>query len=618
MNSLQKKIKIADSLDKDAFTKLLDDLSDLYFNGETNVTDEVYDSLVNIYEKKFGNRKKVGAPVGNKYRETLPKYLGSLDKVKTKDELRRWTKKKKGPYIIEDKVDGISALLCNGKLLTRGNGTVGTNVSHILKYISLPTIKGCVRGELYISKTLFNKKYKEDFANARNMVAGLLNPLSKNRNVDAVKDLTFIAYEYDDKTYTHCHSKQLDILSKSGFITPVITKRDSLSIEDLTELISLRKLNADYDMDGLVIVHDFPEIPVTGENPDNAIAFKIEGECIVTEVQFVEWNPSKHGILKPRVKVKPVSLCGVEINWTTGFNAKFIKDNNIAGGAKISITRSGDVIPYIKEVIEPAEEPDMPLEDYRWNETEVDIIIDENDEVKMRKIVEFFKTLDAKFVGTSTIEKIYKNGFNTLQKILSLDVDSLVKIDGIQKKSATRIVDAIQKSITNVSLARIAAASGCLGIGFGEKKIQSIVSEYPNILDIDESREDMIDLIKGIGGFQKTAGQFVDNLPKLKEFLKTHPTIKLEDPKEVEIVFEDSDDEYESLSGKTIVFTGIRDKKLENNITLRGGKVTTSVSKKTSILVTSQRYSGSTKEHKAEQLDVEILTIDEFKEKYGL
>jgi NAD-dependent DNA ligase len=399
-------------------------------------------------------------------------------------------------------------------------------------------------------------------------------------------------------------------------------------VQYLSSLLLKRKDEADYDMDGLVIVNDIAIPAVKKDNPDNSIAFKAEGEVVVTEAEYVEWNASKHGVLKPRVKVKPVSLCGVQINWATGFNAKFIYDNGVGRGAKLLITRSGDVIPYIKEVVQQAEEPDMPTKDYTWNDTRVDIILSEiNDDVKMRKIVEFFKSLDAKFVGKSTIEKLYIAGFNTLKKILNARVEDLTKIEGIQKKSAQRIVDAVTNCITSVPLERVAAASGCLGMGFGERKMKSILNVYPDILDIECNREDMIVMIRRIGGFQKTAEQFVDNLPRLRRFLSDHPMITLQ-RREMEIVFEEDsecednnsdegdEDKKHSLSGKIVVFTGTRDKNIEHIICMRGGKVTTSVSGKTNILVTSQRYSGSSKEVKAEQLGVEILTLEQFREKY--
>ncbi len=170
---LQSRVKLVDSFDIDEFRKLLSDLSNNYHNktiknekDEITLEDNDYDSLLEIYRQKFGEEyNKIGfIPGGNIFKETLPKYMGSLNKIKTEEELNRWIKKYSGPYVITDKIDGISALYNGKKLWTRGDGKVGTNISHILKYLNLPRIKqDClVRGELYIPKKIFEQKYKLD------------------------------------------------------------------------------------------------------------------------------------------------------------------------------------------------------------------------------------------------------------------------------------------------------------------------------------------------------------------------------------------------------------------------------------------------------------------------
>lgn len=628
--SITDQIKVADKLSKSEFKILLKKLEDKYHNKElddkNHVSDETYDSLLEIYTKKYGEYKIVGAPVAKKFKEKLPKYLPSLDKLRTISELSRWMKKYTGPFVITDKIDGVSAVYGNNKLYTRGDGFEGTNISHVIKYLNLPkSSKVYARGEIYMPKDIFQKKYKDEFSNTRNMVTGLLNPLSKSPNVEALNDLRFAVYEYDDCTYTQSQSQQLDILEETGFDLPyneVVV--DTLTIEYLDTLIRKRKTESNYDMDGLVIVNDVAVKPVTKGLPENAVAFKIEGEVVITIVKSVEWNASKHGVLKPRVNFDEVTL-GVKVNWSSGFNAKFIFDNKVGPGAKIKLTRSGDVIPYIKEVVEQADEPDMPDdEEYEWNETGVDIVlIDETDDVKVRKIVEFFKVLDAKFVGKETLKKLFENGFTTLQSIFDATPEKLVKVEGIRKKSAQRIVDAVKECICNVPLAKLSAASGMLGFGFGERNMEAILEVYPDILDYSEIEEDeMKEKIIEIKGFSdKRASQFAKNIHSLKHFISIHSmiTIKKNEINEMEIIFDDdesdSDSKY-SLKGKTIVFTGIRDTKVEDIIKDRGGKVTTQVSGKTDILVVAQRYSGSTKEIKAEQLGKEILNMEDFTNKY--
>lgn len=659
--------KTADDLPKDEFIKLIEKLCIDYHNGISYVTDDTYDSIKDLYEKKFNEEyKKVGAPVvGSQEKKKLPKYMGSLNKITDKKSLDNWKKKNPGPYVITDKIDGISGLQRSKDLYTRGDGTIGTDISHLVSTINIPKNIGDVmaRMEIVMPKSIFEEKYSIETANARNMVSGLVN--RKHFDPKPAKDLLILAYEYDDGTEMK-QSDQLKKLSAIGYNIPYqnnIEDEDILTVEYLQKLLTERKENADYDIDGLVIFRDVPCRPVVGENPKNAVAFKMEGECIITTVEEVEWNTSKHGLLKPRVRIVPVQLCGVTITWCTGFNAKFIQDNNICKGCTVEVTRRGDVTPYIKDVPNPGDHPDMP-DDYEWakkkymvleeelegygrniddddlivekhgeeeyyvwySDSEVDIRIKgENDDMRIKKLVSFFKKLDAKFVGESSLQKLYNAGYTTLHDIFNLSVDDICGIEGFQNKGATRIVDAIHVAITDVPLAKIAAASGVMGIGIGEKKIQLVVDKHPDILDLDIPVSEMTDLIKDVGGFKTLAVHFASKLPKLRVFFEEHPEITLKKEKvrkTVPIIFEDEDEIIEvdekgsELNGKIVVFTGFRNKDAEEKIKDCGGKVTTTVSGKTNLLVVAKRYSGNSKEIKADQLGIEVMTGEEFMKRY--
>ena len=646
-----------DNLCKKDYIKLLDNLCLDYYNGTGYVDDETYDSAKEMFEIKFGELyEKIGAPVvGSQQKKKLPKFMGSLNKIKDRKSLDNWKKTYKGPYVITDKIDGVSCLQHKNNLYTRGDGIIGTDISHLASIISVPKNINDVfaRMEIVMPKDKFEEKYGDDTANPRNMVSGLVN--RKNVNPKIANDLLILAYEYDNGMKIK-QSDQFEKLEQLGYTIPnktLVKTSEDLTIEMLQKLLTERKKNANYDIDGLVIVSDIPYTPIVGENPKNAIAFKMEGECVSTIVEEVQWNVSKHGLLKPRVRVVPVNLCGVTITWFTGFNARFILDNNICKGCTIEGTRSGDVIPYIKDIIIPGDHADMPSEDYEWSkkkymvtkkeledygrseddselilethgnekyyvwydDSEVDIRIKgENDDMKIKKIISFFKKLEAKFVGESTIQKLYEHGYKTLNDIFNLSVDDICKIDGFKNKGATRIVEAIHSSITDVPLAKIAAASGVMGVGIGEKKFQLVVDKHPDIMEFDIPLSEMTDIIKEVGGFDKLAVHFASKLSILKVFLEEHPEISLKKEKKYEkkkrgssvtIVFEDSDGEenesedsedseeeenFNDLDGKTIVFTGFRSKEAEEKIKRCGGKVTTSVSKKTNLLVVAQRY----------------------------
>jgi len=609
----------AHSMSKDEFKNLLSTLSDKYYNGnEDSVSDTVYDNLVEIYTKRFGEYKVVGAVVRNN-KVKLSKYMGSLDKVKTQKELDRWIQKNNGDVVvITDKIDGISALYDKKTLSTRGDGVVGSDITYVLPYLKLPLTDVLVRGEIYMPKSIFNKLYSDKFSNARNMTAGLLNASSKERDVVALSHLRFLAYEYDTKKYDMGQQIQLMMLSTIGFKTPEpsILSPTELTVEILHDLLERRKEKADYEMDGLVISSNIPQVLVDGENPKNAIAFKVDGECVTTTVEHIEWNASKHGVLKPRVKFNQVKL-GVDIDYATGFNAKFISDKRLCRGAVISVTRSGDVIPYIKEVITPGDAPQMPECEYKWNDTNTDIyeVGGDSDDTQKKRLCEFFKVLGAKHLGEKTIEKLYNGGYNTIYKILNVDKRELLELDGVGEKSAERILAEIQGCTKSVDISKLACACGVFGLGFGEKRIDTIFSEFPDIIDRYKTngKEKTVADVRGIRGFKEISVQFVDRLDKLIEFLDTHPQVGVvhKSQKNNNIAVANT-----ALTGKTVVFTGGKDKELEEKIQSFGGKVTTSVSKNTHILVTATRYSGSSKEVKAEQLGVEILTRSEFMKKY--
>ena len=637
-------LKNVDILNKIEFDNLLQELQDCYYNNQPKISDEEYDSLVDIYETKFGKYKTIGVVGNNQKKVKHTKYLGSLNKATDEKKITLFSKKYKGPYVVSDKIDGLSALTNGIFISTRGDGYIGTDISHLIQYLNIPKVRnGLVRGEIVMEKNVFNEKYK-DKSNARNMTSGLVN--SKYPNKEELKNLIFLAYEYDNGNGDMSQTEQFSYLKKLGFHIPFYTVINKLDINELTSLVKKRKNEGAYDVDGVVVVNDIATKIIVGENPKHAIAFKIEGECIIAEVKRVEWNVSKLGILNPRIEIYPIKLKDVVITFVTGHNAKYIIDNKIGPKTKLKITRSGDVIPYIKEVIEGTESqlPDVSYTWYKYKrvipenvfksmkpnhseylieerdgekmyiiyeESEVDIMIkEETDDLKKRKIFEFFKCLNAKNLGPATIDKLYDEGFTTLKKIFNITIKELLKIGGIKEKGGERILIAIQSSITNVELSKLIAATGVLGNGIGEKKIQLILDEYPDILEYKESSSSLAEKIERIKGFKMMSYQISENFPKIQQFIKEHPEITIKEEKEM--FYEDS-----LLKNKIIVFTKIRNKELEEKIKNKGGKIEDSITKKTDILVVNKRYEGSNKETKAEKLgNIEILTISEFEESY--
>ena len=645
-------IKATKIKDKSEFKNLLNSLCESYYNNslkdkeekKEKCDDKTYDKLVEIYESKFNSPfKKIGAkPIQTLSKIKLPYYMGSLDKIKTQHKLDLWIKnmnilndhlKEKLDFVITDKIDGVSILYENSNnktiLAKRGDGVIGTDISNLIPYFSLPKIKNCaVRGELVISKEMF-EKYKDEMITARNMVSGITN--AKHPDEKMLKSCSLIVYQYlDDLKMERKKSEQLELIKKLGFKTPQYSSLNKIDIDKCKELITERIKNSKYELDGLVITANIETELLIGKNPKVSIAYK-EGDIgVITTVKEVEWNASKQGILKPTVIMEQIVIDDVKINRATGFNAKFIVDNSINKGTVIEVVRSGKVIPYIKNIIEGSEEPSLPDEEYKWNETKVDIILkdfENNENVIKKQITDFFKQLDAKFLGEKTIEKLYDNSFTTLKEIFNIKIKDLLKIEGIKQKSAERIKNAITNSIENVSLCKIMSASGKFS-GFGEKKIQLILDQYPEIMELyKEMGDDLIEDLEKIKGLKKLASVFIYSLGDFISFLEEHNEITI-NPEEnnSNIEFIDSDENKEekktfTLNDQIIVFTGFRDKSLEDKIKNLGGKVTSAISGKTTMIVKKvkgSKKSPSTKELKAIEQGVEIIKYEDFIKKYEL
>ena len=366
-----------------------------------------------------------------------------------------------------------------------------------------------------------------------------------------------------------------------------------------------------------------------------------------THVVDVIWQVSKDGYLKPRVQVMPIKLGGVTIQYATGFNADFIEKNKIGVGAVIQIIRSGDVIPYIKSVTTPAESPKMPEETYHWNDTHVDIVLDNvsgNATVLEKQIAAFFKGIEVDGLGPGNVKKIIKAGHDSVPKILRMTEADLLKVEGFQQKTAKKLFDGIHSKIDGASLTTLMTASQQFGRGFGQEMVELIMTKYPEVLPSDERKVDKLVAIPGIG--QKTAERFVEHIPKFMDFVKecgledkiqqkiksasASPNQAVEPPKTITesiiSVFSPNKttepavvvDTNNILMGKSVAMTGFRDKELEAVLKTRGAKVSPNIKNGLlALLVKSMdenQTSGKLKE--AKDKNIPIMTVDEFKKQY--
>ena len=600
-------------------TKLIKLADNIYYNQDNEImTDQEYDFLKDELEKRKPNHKllsKIGSKTHSKNKVKLPYHMGSMDKIKPGKELiQKWIKKYTGPYVYSDKLDGTSGLLVlpDNKLYTRGNGTIGTDISSIIKYIKgIPNYnkKYVVRGEFIISKKDFSK-FKDKYCNSRAMINGLIN--KKKANVNELKYINFVAYELVYPEYNI--SKQFSDLKKNKFNVVFNKKIKKLNDDILSNILKDRKSNSNYDIDGIIVMDDNKHKRNSSGNPKYAFAFKdiLEDQITKAEILKVEWRISKDRLLKPRVHLKPVKLCGITIKHVTGHNAKFIKNNGIGKGAIIKLIRSGDVIPYILDVIKKVK-PEFPKISYKWNSTNVEIVLDDNSDISnkdllVQNLLYFFKKMEIRNIDTKTIIKLVDNKLNSIDKILKASVVDFLKIDGFKDVLANKIHNNIHNQLKNIKLNILMAASNIFGSGLAEKKLLLIINKYPNILTLKNSNSELLDLILEIDGFSdKTANDFIKNLPKFKKFLLKLPkiTIKRNQTK--------SNNKFDNFK---IVFSGFRNKEWQQLIEDGGGKITTTVSKNTNILIVKDKSETSSKITKAKKLNIKIITIDQFKKLY--
>lgn len=620
--------KILKSNGKSSFNKVISELSiseleqvitytaDKYYNSSNPViTDDHYDILFDFLRKKEPKSlvlKNIGAPVKSKNKVKLDYWLGSMNKIKyPSNHLESWTKKYKPVhgYNLSDKLDGVSALITykhNGqiRMYTRGSSKEGTDITPLIKYLNLPDwkdvslyckqnkIKGisnliAFRGEIIIKKDIFNKKWSDILKNGRNSVSGLVN--SKTINPELANDTDLVVYEVVEPFYPI--EKQLKIIKSIGFIqVPNKTINESIDFEMLSKYFKERRTKSDYDIDGIIITScENNERNIDG-NPEYAFAFKdiLEDQKAKTTVISIEWNVSKDGLIKPTILLKPVTIGGVEIKRVTGFNAKFIVDNKIGPDAQVEIIRSGDVIPKIQKIIKISKFDSLPDMEYTWNETNVDIILDnfkDSSKVLIKNIYYFFSTMETKGLGERNVEKMVNSGLDSVPKILAADKKRLLLVEGFGEKTAENLVESINKALINISLAKLIASSNKLGHGIGEEKIKQVLEIYPNLM-LDHkkwSKKEFIDKIKEISGWEdKTATRLATNF---KEFEKFHSSISkyitLEESSPAKL----NNQIKSEFTGKTFIFTGFRDKLLESKIKELGGVIISNISKKTDYLI---------------------------------
>lgn len=621
----------------------------LYREGNPIMSDKEYDSMKESLEKYFPDsdilkKSIVEESVKGDRMEKLPYPMFSLEKVKTVDEIVRWVKdvwelSSNDRIVITPKYDGISLLVdeTTNDCWTRGDGTEGQNSRDHYRYVNHGNPmnkKGCFTfGEAIIPIGMFLKNVKPlGYKSARNAVAGAFN--ADDFNAQVLGNTAYIRYGIMDSD----RDKSMQLAELYNDYDPYATQYwvTSAGVFDdektaLTYLNDLFESIKNFKCDGLVIEvdnkkkrDDLGRLP--NGNPRYAIAYKNPDwqERHTTKVQKIEWSVSKDGKAKPVIVFSPVEFDGATVSRCTGYNAKYITDNHISPNAYIVVSRSGDVIPKHLETVSYSVELFREMCDgmmicpscgnpLKWDETLTDIVCINPDckEKKIKQIAYFFATLETEEMQEATIRKFYEGGLDSVEKIVNASEKELSQIGGIGAKLSKKLRGQFDKYADNgVPFARILTAYNVFGGVIGEKTCQMIFNSLSKD-QIDYMFENgevpLKDLLSIDGIAETTAKAFNDGL-KLFFYLCSGT------PVSISFIQEET---VENDNPESVCFTGFRNKQWEERLVKEGHKVVSGVSKNTTILVTKDKESSSSKVKKAKDLNIPILTPEEFEIKIG-
>ena len=630
--------------------------------------DKLYDELEKL-EEKTGTVLS-GSPtitIGYEAVEELPKEahespMLSLGKTKNREELKEWLKEKEG--LLSWKLDGLTVVLTyeKGKLLkavTRGNGEVGEVVTNNAKtFINLPlTIpydgKLILRGEAVITYEDFSKineeiaEISEKYKNPRNLCSGSVRQL--NNEVTQSRRVRFFAFslvkaeqdshsrkkESDSENGNHnlefkTHKEEFEFLKLLGFELVEYRKVTSETIIDDIHYFEEKIPGYDVPSDGLVLTFDDiaygKSLGRTAKFPRDAIAFKWADEIRETKLLEMEWSPSRTGLINPVAIFEPVELEGTTVSRASVHNISIVRNLKLGIGDTITVYKANMIIPQIAENLTMSDSLELPKNcpacggDTEIKQVgEVQSLYCTNPECSAKKIKAFtlFVSRDAlniEGLSEATLEKFIAKGFlHDFVDLFRLDrFESEIKsMEGFGEKSYQNLMSSVENA-RNTTLPKMIYALGIANIGLANAKM--ICKEYKfDIETMMQAKEEELSSIDGVGAV--IAGTFCDYFRQEKHCRLVRQL--LEELKiTVEII-----EENQILSGKSFAITGSLEffenrNHLKDKIESLGGKVTGTVTGKTFALINNDAKSNSSKNKKARELGVEIITEKEFLDRY--
>ena len=597
-----------------------------YHNGQAELmTDAEYDAGVDALRAAAPDHpflKRVGAPAITGDEVPLPIPLPSLNKIKDQDAIAKWTGKNPATeYHVSVKLDGCSALWLphTKKLYTRGDGMRGRDISSFVRYFkgfpSSPATAEirAVRGELIMrtdSSAIPTGKL------ARNIVAGALN--RKLPDPELFAEIEFIAYELICEKSPDAAFRSM---AAAGYKVAVSLTLGQEQLEStyLSRVFTALEKKTSYQLDGIVVAPNtirsaYNAQTRNGEavNPGDRVAWKtrLTATSARTTVRGVEWNVSHQGFLIPRVLFDTVTLAGANISAATGLHGRWIHDNGVGPGAVIEVRRAGDVIPQIIAVHTKVA-PAMPPR-YTWASEDPGCIHirpvgdDAAKESACVQLTHALGELGAENVGPGLVAKMYAAGFKTIGAIYKATAaDFATKVDGCKEKGADRLWTGLRAKQASWTTLNFMVASCTMPRSVGHTKLTPLLALEPRV---ELWSAAALKAAKPAGLSPATIDAIVEAIPAyLAWFSETGLT-----PVKQTIAVKASIPVPDKVM--VVVFTGGRDKELEEKLQATGHTVADTVSKKTTHVVYADGPAPTTtKITKAKELGAQILSMSEFR-----
>ncbi len=638
---------------------LLNKASEVYYQGKDDIMSNFeYDQLYEELEKLERDTGMVlaGSPtarVGYEVlsalpKETHPSPMLSLDKTKETDQLVSWLGSKEG--LLSWKMDGLTIVLAyeDGKLVkavTRGNGQVGeviTNNAKVFKNIPLeiPCKSHLVlRGEAVISYSEFERinqllDEEEQYKNPRNLCSGSVRQL--NNEITAKRNVEFYAFalvEADGLDFGNSQENKMKFLEGQGFDIVEYKMVNAGNIVDTVKWFQDKITSNNFPSDGLVLIYEDiaygDSLGRTAKFPRNSIAFKWADEIADTKLLGIEWSASRTGLINPIAIFEPVELEGTTVSRASVHNLSIMEQLQLGEGDIIQVYKANMIIPQIAQnltrssnIKAPSECPVCGKKTSVHEENGVKVLVCENEECLAKKIksISHFVSRDAMNIdgmSEATIEKLVEKGLlHGLAGLFTLSKykDEITEMEGFGKRSFEKLVQAAENA-KKTTVAKFVYSLGIPNIGLSNAKM---VCKY---MDNDfervrhASKEELVE-IDGIGeviaesfaNFFEEPGnnKIVDDLLEVIEFEKEETNPEEEDMAGINFV----------ITGKVNIFANRNS--VKEIIEERGGKVTGSVTSKTNFLINNDVLSNSSKNKKAKELDIPIITEEEFIKKFDI